>query len=249
MSRSKNPDAPMSSSSTEAPSFASLGVPGQLVRVLAEGGIETAFPIQTATLPDSLAGYDVLGRGRTGSGKTVAFALPMVARVAASGHRTEAGRPRGIILVPTRELAMQVNETLEPLAKAMRLRTKVIVGGVRQTPQVNALRSGVDIVVATPGRLEDLIRQGHARLDDVKVTVLDEADHMADLGFLPIVKQLLDMTPKKSQRMLFSATLDSGVDVLVKRYLSSPITHEVDSADSPVPAMDHHVVNVSKADK
>ena len=249
MSRSKNPDSPMSSSSTQAPSFASLGVPGQLVRVLAEGGIETAFPIQTATLPDSLAGYDVLGRGRTGSGKTVAFALPMVARVAASGHRTEAGRPRGIILVPTRELAMQVNETLEPLAKAMRLRTKVIVGGVRQTPQVNALRSGVDIVVATPGRLEDLIRQGHARLDDVKVTVLDEADHMADLGFLPIVKQLLDMTPKKSQRMLFSATLDSGVDVLVKRYLSSPITHEVDSAESPVPAMEHHVVNVSKADK
>ena len=249
MSRSKNPESPMSSSSTEAPSFASLGVPGQLVRVLAEGGIETAFPIQAATLPDSLAGYDVLGRGRTGSGKTVAFALPMVARVAASGHRTEAGRPRGIILVPTRELAIQVNETLEPLAKAMRLRTKVIVGGVRQTPQVNALRSGVDIVVATPGRLEDLIRQGHARLDDVKVTVLDEADHMADLGFLPIVKQLLDMTPKKSQRMLFSATLDSGVDVLVKRYLSSPITHEVDSAESPVPAMEHHVVNVSKADK
>ena len=208
MSRSKNPDSSMPASSTDAPSFASLGVPGQLVRVLAEGGIATAFPIQAATLPDSLAGHDVLGRGRTGSGKTVAFALPMVARVAASGHRTEAGRPRGIILVPTRELALQVNETLEPLAQAMRLRTKVIVGGVRQTTQVNALKNGVDIVVATPGRLEDLIRQGHARLDAVQVTVLDEADHMADLGFLPIVKQLLDMTPKGSQRMLFSATLD-----------------------------------------
>ncbi len=231
------------------PGFAELGVPQALVQVLAAGGIDTPFPIQSATLPDSLAGRDVLGRGRTGSGKTVAFALPTVARIATSSSTRQPGRPRALILVPTRELAAQVNETLAPLAKALKLNTFVIVGGVGQNPQVAALRNGIDILVATPGRLEDLIKQGHMRLDRVEITVLDEADHMADLGFLPAVRRLMDATPADGQRLLFSATLDAGVDVLVKRYLRSPITHSVDSAASAPPAMEHHVVHVSSEHK
>jgi len=231
------------------PGFAELGVPQALVQVLAAGGIDTPFPIQSATLPDSLAGRDVLGRGRTGSGKTVAFALPTVARIATSSSTRQPGRPRALILVPTRELAAQVNETLAPLAKALKLNTFVIVGGVGQNPQVAALRNGIDVLVATPGRLEDLIKQGHLRLDRVEITVLDEADHMADLGFLPAVRRLMDATPADGQRLLFSATLDAGVDVLVKRYLRSPITHSVDSAASAPPAMEHHVVHVSSEHK
>lgn len=227
--------------------FADLGVPAPLVASLNAGGIDTPFPIQTATLPDSLAGRDVLGRGRTGSGKTVAFALPLVARLA--GGRTQPKRPRGLVLVPTRELAVQVDATIAPLAAAAGLRTRTIFGGVGQQPQVTALKSGVDIVVATPGRLADLIKQGHAGLGEVQVTVIDEADHMADLGFLPEVKRLLDATPREGQRLLFSATLDSGVDVLAKRYLHSPVTHEVDSSASPVPAMAHHVLHVDTEDR
>jgi superfamily II DNA/RNA helicase len=235
--------------SSSVPGFAALGVPSALVRVLADGGIDTPFPIQQATLPDSLAGRDVLGRGRTGSGKTVAFALPTVSRLAASSSTGQPGRPRALVLVPTRELAAQVNETLAPLAKALGLSTFVVVGGVGQNPQVAALRKGIDVLVATPGRLEDLIKQGHARLDRVEVTVLDEADHMADLGFLPAVRRLMDATPKEGQRLLFSATLDAGVDVLVKRYLRSPVTHSVDSAASAPPAMEHHVMNVASEHK
>ena len=242
MTRSTTPDFTM-------PGFAELGVPQALVQVLAAGGIDTPFPIQSATLPDSLAGRDVLGRGRTGSGKTVAFALPTVARIATSSSTRQPGRPRALILVPTRELAAQVNETLAPLAKALKLNTFVIVGGVGQNPQVAALRNGIDVLVATPGRLEDLIKQGHLRLDRVEITVLDEADHMADLGFLPAVRRLMDATPADGQRLLFSATLDAGVDVLVKRYLRSPITHSVDSAASAPPAMEHHVVHVSSEHK
>ncbi len=228
-------------------SFASLGVAPELVTSLASGGITAPFPIQAATLPDSLAGRDLLGRGRTGSGKTVAFALPLVS--ALSGRRSSARRPRGLVLVPTRELAVQVDETIAPLAAAMGLRTRTIFGGVGQNPQVQALAKGVDIIVATPGRLADLIKQGHANLGAIEVTVIDEADHMADLGFLPEVRRLLDQTPGDGQRLLFSATLDSGVDVLARRYLHDPVTHEVDSAASPVPAMDHHVFNVDAAER
>jgi superfamily II DNA/RNA helicase len=249
LSSSTMSSSTMPNSVNPANGFTALGVPSALAAALAARGIDAPFPIQAATLPDSLAGRDVLGRGRTGSGKTVAFALPTVARLVESGTAREPGRPRALILVPTRELAAQVNETLVPLADAVGLRTFVVVGGVGQNPQVAALRRGIDILVATPGRLEDLISQGHTRLDRVEVTVLDEADHMADLGFLPAVRRLMDATPKAGQRMLFSATLDAGVDVLVKRYLSSPVTHSVDSAASAPPAMEHHVMNVSSENK
>jgi superfamily II DNA/RNA helicase len=228
-------------------SFAGLGVAPALIASLASGGIDAPFPIQSATLPDSLAGRDVLGRGRTGSGKTVAFALPLVSALA--GSRSAARRPRGLVLVPTRELAVQVDNTIAPLAAAMGLKTRTIFGGVGQNPQVAALAKGVDIIVATPGRLADLIKQRLCSLEDIVVTVIDEADHMADLGFLPEVRRLLDQTPAEGQRLLFSATLDSGVDVLARRYLHNPVTHEVDSAASPVPAMDHHVFNVDAADR
>ncbi|MCU0301697.1 MAG: DEAD/DEAH box helicase [Candidatus Nanopelagicales bacterium] len=227
--------------------FAALGVPAPLCASLTSGGITSPFPIQVATLPDALAGRDVLGRGRTGSGKTLAFALPVVARLAEGA--AQPGAPRGLVLVPTRELANQVLDTITPLARAVGLRAVTIFGGVGQAPQVAALRRGVDIVVATPGRLEDLMGQGHVRLGDVTVTVLDEADHMADLGFLPAVRRILDRTPATGQRMLFSATLDDAVDLLVRRYLSDPAAHRVDEASSPVPAMEHHVLDVAASDK
>lgn len=229
--------------------FGELGVNDRLVEVLARDGIVKPFPIQCATLPDSLAGRDVLGRGKTGSGKTIAFALPLVAALAASPRRVQAGRPRGLILVPTRELANQVAEIVAPLAAAMSLKVTTIFGGVGQSPQVSALRSGVDIVVACPGRLEDLIQQRHCRLDAVEVTVLDEADHMADLGFLPAVRRLLDATPSGTQRLLFSATLDNGINVLVSRFLQNPVVHSVDPEVAPVSTMTHHVFAVSVADK
>src|SRR3954469_5615562 len=229
--------------------FAALGVPAPLVEVLAASGITAPFPIQVATLPDSLAGRDVLGRGRTGSGKTLAFSLPLVARLSASDSRRTPKRPRALVLVPTRELANQVLAVVEPLARALGMRATTIFGGVGQNPQVQALAAGVDVVIACPGRLEDLIGQGHADLSAVEITVLDEADHMADLGFLPAVKRLLDRTPKGGQRLLFSATLDNGVDVLVKRYLSNPTTHSVDPAVAPVATMTHHVFQVQSADK
>ncbi len=228
--------------------FAALGVPSALVGVLAERGITAPTPIQAATLPDALAGRDVLGRGRTGSGKTYAFLLPMLARLAAGQARRSAGRPRALILAPTRELVTQIDEAMAPLAAVLGLRSCTVFGGVGQNPQVNALRAGVDVVVACPGRLEDLIGQRHLTLDGIEVTVLDEADHMADLGFLPGVKRILDRTPRGGQRMLFSATLDAGVDAIVRRYLTRPVTHEADSAQSPVSTMSHHVLHVSAAD-
>jgi superfamily II DNA/RNA helicase len=229
--------------------FAALGVPAPLVEVLTASGITAPFPIQVATLPDSLAGRDVLGRGRTGSGKTLAFGLPLVARLSASDSRRQPRRPRALVLVPTRELANQVLATVEPLARALGMRATTVFGGVGQNPQVQALAAGIDVLVACPGRLEDLIGQGHADLSAVEITVLDEADHMADLGFLPAVKRLLDRTPKNGQRLLFSATLDNGVDVLVRRYLSNPTTHSVDPAVAPVATMTHHVFRVDAADK
>ncbi|MGN6780999.1 MAG: DEAD/DEAH box helicase [Marmoricola sp.] len=228
--------------------FADLGVPSSLTAVLAASGITTPTPIQAATLPDSLAGRDVLGRGRTGSGKTYAFLLPVVARLS-GGRPARAGRPRALILAPTRELVTQIDEALRPLAATAGLRTRTIFGGVGQNPQVQALRQGVDIVVACPGRVEDLIGQGHSQLDAIEVTVLDEADHMADLGFLPAVRRLLDRTPRSSQRLLFSATLDNAIDVLVKRFLASPVVHQADSAQSPVARMDHHVLHVRRDDR
>lgn len=225
--------------------FAALGVPDVLTRVLTERGITTPTPIQAATLPDSLTGRDVLGRGRTGSGKTYAFLLPVLARLAADGRRRQPRRPRALILAPTRELATQIDEALQPLAAPLGLNSRTVFGGVGQGAQVSAIARGVDVLVACPGRLEDLIGQGHVNLDSVQITVLDEADHMADLGFLPGVKRLLDRTPNTGQRMLFSATLDAGVQVLVTRYLNKPVRHEADSAQSPVSSMSHHVLHVT----
>jgi superfamily II DNA/RNA helicase len=224
--------------------FGALGVPTPLVEVLAREGITTPTPIQAATLPDSLAGRDVLGRGRTGSGKTLAFALPLVARLAGSRSARQARRPRALVLAPTRELATQIDEAMTPFLRELGLTSRTVFGGVGQNPQVAALRRGVDVVVACPGRLEDLIGQGHVSLDAVEVTVIDEADHMADLGFLPQVRRLLDATPARGQRMLFSATLDAGIGVLARRYLHEPVTHEADSAQSPVATMEHHVLHV-----
>src|SRR4051794_33413978 len=225
--------------------FPSLGVPARLSTVLARQGIDTPTPIQAATLPDSLAGRDVLGRGRTGSGKTYAFLLPIVARLA-DGPNARARAPRALILAPTRELVGQIDAALAPLAKAAGLTTRTVFGGVGQGPQVTALRGGVDIVVACPGRLEDLIGQGFCSLDRVEVTVLDEADHMADLGFLPAVRRILGRTPKVSQRLLFSATLDKAVDTLVRQFLSNPVTHEADSMQTPIAEMAHHVLHVDR---
>ncbi|MGY2128581.1 DEAD/DEAH box helicase [Blastococcus sp. SYSU DS0617] len=229
--------------------FEALGVPAPMVEVLSASGITAPFPIQVATLPDSLGGRDVLGRGRTGSGKTLAFSIPLVARLAASDSKRQPKRPRSLILVPTRELANQVAAVVDPMARALGMRTTTIFGGVGQNPQVQALAQGVDVVIACPGRLEDLIQQGHCDLGAIEVTILDEADHMADLGFLPGVKRIMDRTPKVGQRMLFSATLDNGVDVLVKRYLTNPTTHSVDPAVAPVSTMTHHVFHVQTADK
>jgi superfamily II DNA/RNA helicase len=226
--------------------FAELGVPSSLAQILAQQGITTPTPIQAATLPDSLAGRDVLGRGRTGSGKTYAFLLPLVARLDASKLPAMPRKPRALILAPTRELVGQIHAALLPLAKAAGLSTVVVYGGVGQNPQTTALKKGVDVVIACPGRLEDLMGQGYADLSAVEVTILDEADHMADLGFLPGVRRIMDKTPRQGQRMLFSATLDKAIDVLVKRYLSQPKTHEADSAQSPVSTMQHHVLHLSR---
>ncbi|MGN8049306.1 DEAD/DEAH box helicase [Curtobacterium sp. 22159] len=228
--------------------FSDLGVPAPMVDVLARQGKETAFPIQADTLPDSLKGKDVLGRGRTGSGKTIAFAIPLAARLAANPRPRRAGRPRALVLAPTRELATQIDATLAPLAKAMGLNTTTIFGGVSQGRQVDALRGGVDVVVACPGRLADLMQQGHVRLDGIEVTVLDEADHMADMGFLPGVTKIMQATPEQGQRLLFSATLDNGVDKLVKKFLHDPVMHSVDDETSPVEAMTHHLFEVADAD-
>jgi superfamily II DNA/RNA helicase len=230
-------------------SFLDLGVPTKLAAALADLGITTPFPIQAATLPDSLAGRDVLGRGRTGSGKTFAFVLPVLARLAESKSPRRPMRPRALILAPTRELATQIEATMAPLAATLGLRTLTVFGGVGANPQIKGLKAGVDVLVACPGRLADHIQQGYASLDAVEITVLDEADHMADLGFLPVVRRLMDGTPRDGQRMLFSATLDGGVDVLVKRFMHNPVTHHVDSAAEAPIEMTHHVLHVRHDDR
>jgi superfamily II DNA/RNA helicase len=233
------------STSTVPSSFADLGLSRRLVASLDQIGISAPFPIQAATLPDALAGRDVLGRGRTGSGKTYAFALPLLDRLATHPARLQPGRPRALVLAPTRELATQIDAAMRPLAHALGLRTMTVFGGVGAGPQISALRRGVDVVVACPGRLADHMQSGHVSLGSVEVTVIDEADHMADLGFLPVVRRLLDATPRSGQRLLFSATLDGAVDVLVKRFMRAPVTHSVDSVQSPVAAMEHHVLHVT----
>jgi superfamily II DNA/RNA helicase len=227
---------------TTDPSFADLGVGEPLIKVLAAHGITSPFPIQVEALPDTLAGRDVLGRGKTGSGKTLAFAIPLVTRLA---RTRQSSRPTGLVLAPTRELATQISAVLKPLAAAYNLKVTTIFGGVPQNRQVAALKSGIDIVVACPGRLEDLMRQRIISLESVEITVLDEADHMADLGFLPGVTRILAATPARGQRLLFSATLDNGVDKLVKRFLRNQVTHSVDAVGAPVPAMTHHVFQVA----
>ncbi|WP_171145418.1 DEAD/DEAH box helicase [Streptomyces sp. S3(2020)] len=227
--------------------FADLALPAPLLAELGHQGVTVPFPIQGATLPNSLAGRDVLGRGRTGSGKTLAFGLALLARTA--GQRAEPRQPLALVLVPTRELAQQVTDALTPYARALRLRLATVVGGMPIGRQAGALRAGAEVVVATPGRLKDLIDRGQCRLDQVAITVLDEADQMADMGFMPQVTALLDQVRPEGQRMLFSATLDRNVDLLVRRYLADPVVHSVDPSAGAVTTMEHHVLQVHEADK
>ncbi|MCX3061117.1 DEAD/DEAH box helicase [Streptomyces beihaiensis] len=228
-------------------SFAELAMPAPLLATLGLEGVTVPFPIQAATLPNSLAGRDVLGRGRTGSGKTLAFGLPVLSRTA--GRRAEPRRPLALVLVPTRELAQQVTDALAPYARAVGLRLATVVGGMSLGRQAGALRVGAEVVVATPGRLKDLIDRGDCRLADVTTTVLDEADQMTDMGFMPQVTALLDQVRPGGQRMLFSATLDRNVDRLVRRYLTDPVVHSVDPSAGAVTTMEHHVLHVHEADK
>ncbi|MFI5806882.1 DEAD/DEAH box helicase [Streptomyces sp. NPDC051561] len=227
--------------------FADLEMPEQLLAALAVQGVSVPFPIQGATLPNSLAGRDVLGRGRTGSGKTLAFGLALLARTA--GRRAEPRQPLALILVPTRELAQQVTDALAPYARSLRLRLTTVVGGMSIGRQAHQLRGGAEVVVATPGRLKDLIERRDCALDQVEITVLDEADQMADMGFMPQVTELLDMVRADGQRMLFSATLDRNVDLLVRRYLNDPVVHSVDPSAGAVTTMEHHVLHVHGTDK
>ena len=274
--RDDSADFQMNDSAESRPlTFGELGVPGPLVRVLAADGKKTAFPIQADTLPDSLAGRDVLGRGRTGSGKTLAFSIPLVTRLgsydslgetAMKEFRDEIKRrkkasleerrsddflphPRGLVLAPTRELANQINDVLMPLAHAFGMNTTTIYGGVKYIHQVRDLKAGADIVVACPGRLEDLLRQKALTLSSVEVVVIDEADEMADMGFLPPVKRLLEQISPNAQHMLFSATLDHGVDEVVNTFLHDPKVHEVDSATAEPDLMTHHVFETTRGDK
>ncbi|KIF75723.1 RNA helicase, partial [Streptomyces sp. 150FB] len=234
-------------SGTPGLTFTDLGLPEGVVRKLTQNGVTSPFPIQAAAIPDALAGKDILGRGRTGSGKTLSFGLPMLATLA--GGHTEKKKPRGIILTPTRELAMQVADALQPYGDVLGLKMKVVCGGTSMSNQIYALERGVDILVATPGRLRDIINRGAASLSQVQIAVIDEADQMSDLGFLPEVTELLDLVPAGGQRMLFSATMENEIGTLVKRYLTNPVSHEVDSAQGNVTTMTHHVLVVKPKDK
>ncbi|MFJ9734996.1 DEAD/DEAH box helicase [Streptomyces sp. NPDC101171] len=227
--------------------FADLGLPEGVVRKLAQNGVTTPFPIQAATIPDALAGKDILGRGRTGSGKTLSFGLPTLATLA--GGRTQKHKPRAVILTPTRELAMQVADALQPYGDVLGLKMKVVCGGTSMGNQIYALERGVDVLVATPGRLRDLINRGACSLEDTQIAVLDEADQMSDLGFLPEVTELLDQVPAGGQRMLFSATMENEIKTLVDRYLNDPVSHEVDAAQGAVTTMSHHILIVKPKDK
>ncbi|MFG3077781.1 DEAD/DEAH box helicase [Streptomyces sp. NPDC048225] len=249
------PEAVEAAATTEAPeaaeapevTFADLGLPEGVVRKLAQNGVTTPFPIQAATIPDALAGKDILGRGRTGSGKTLSFGLPTLATLA--GGRTEKHKPRAVILTPTRELAMQVADALQPYGDVLGLKMKVVCGGTSMGNQIYALERGVDILVATPGRLRDIINRGACSLENVEIAVLDEADQMSDLGFMPEVTELLDQVPPGGQRMLFSATMENEIKTLVDRYLKDPVSHEVDAAQGAVTTMSHHILVVKPKDK
>ncbi|MFB4302661.1 DEAD/DEAH box helicase [Actinomadura sp. NTSP31] len=247
------PDAEFSVPETRTPalppiaSFDELPLPPRILTALAAQGVTDPFPIQAATLPNAIAGRDVLGRGRTGSGKTLAFGLALLTRTA--GRRAEPRAPLALVLVPTRELAQQVTDALLPYADAVGLRTATVVGGMSLSRQANALKRGTDVLIATPGRLADLIERGDCRLGDVRITVLDEADQMTDMGFLPQVTRLLEQTPSGGQRMLFSATLDRNVDRLVRMFLDDPVSHSVDPAAGAVTAMEHHLLHVADDDK
>ncbi|MGV9316938.1 DEAD/DEAH box helicase [Streptomyces sp. NPDC003691] len=249
----KPPQGELSAPGTSAPglppaaSFGELGLPDELMSVLAGLGVRDPFPIQAAVLPSALAGRDVLGRARTGSGKTLAFGLPLLTRT--TGRRAEPKRPLALVLVPTRELAQQVSEVLAPYAEALRLRSVTVVGGLAINRQAAALRAGAEVVVATPGRLADLVARRDCHLDRVRIVVLDEADQMCDMGFLPQVSQILEQVPPDGQRMLFSATLDRDVEQLVSHHLNEPVLATVDRAEGSIATMEHHVLNVHPADK
>ncbi|MFH8444707.1 DEAD/DEAH box helicase [Streptomyces sp. NPDC018026] len=243
----ESPEAVEAPEAAAEPTFADLGLPEGVVRKLAQNGVTTPFPIQAATIPDALAGKDILGRGRTGSGKTLSFGLPTLATLA--GGRTEKHKPRAVILTPTRELAMQVADALQPYGDVMGLKMKVVCGGTSMGNQIYALERGVDILVATPGRLRDIINRGACSLENVQIAVLDEADQMSDLGFLPEVTELLDQVPAGGQRMLFSATMENEIKTLVDRYLKDPVHHEVDAAQGAVTTMSHHILVVKPKDK
>jgi superfamily II DNA/RNA helicase len=243
------PSTPAASPTPPNRSFAELGIPASLTAVLAARGITTPRPIQARTLPDALAGRDVLGRAETGSGKTLAFGLPLLARTASGSGKRRSGQPRGLVLVPTRELADQVHDELLPLAAVLNLRLLAVYGGVPLGRQARALRGGIDVVVATPGRLLDLLGQGACSLAQVGITVLDEADHMADMGFLPAVTSLLDQVPAGGQRLLFSATLDGQVDTIVRRYLTDPVRHQLAPTAAGTARMDHQIRGVRASDK
>lgn len=226
--------------------FADLGLPRPIVQVLSKQGITEPFPIQQAAIPDALAGKDVLGRGPTGSGKTFTFGLPMLTRL--EGAPSKPGHPRGLVLAPTRELATQIRERLDDPAAALGLRLLDVVGGVNINHHIRALAAPVDLLVATPGRAEDLINQGKLSLDRVEITALDEADQMADMGFLPQVRKLLDRTPKGGQRLLFSATLDGDVEKLIARYMHDPVTHSTAPVEAAVDTMEHYRLMVGGRD-
>ncbi|MFE1291369.1 DEAD/DEAH box helicase [Streptomyces sp. NPDC058751] len=230
-----------------AASFDALGLPAELVARMTALGVTEPFPIQAATLPNALAGHDVLGRARTGSGKTLAFGLALLVRTA--GRRAEAKRPLALVLVPTRELAQQVNDALEPYARTLGVRLGTVVGGLSINRQQALLRTGVEVLVATPGRLTDLVSRRDCFLDQVRITVLDEADQMCDLGFLPQVVDLMEQVRADGQRLLFSATLDRGVDQLVRDHLHDPVLASVDQVAGSVATMEHHVLNIHGADK
>ncbi|HET9633737.1 MAG TPA: DEAD/DEAH box helicase [Terrabacter sp.] len=229
--------------------FAALGLPERLVERLAREGITSPFPIQTATIPDALAGRDVLGRGQTGSGKTLAFGLPLITRLLEADLKRRPRRPHALILTPTRELAMQISDALEPLVHVAGLRHKLVAGGLSYTTQISALNKGVDILIATPGRLNDLLERGAVEMDDIAITVLDEADHMAEMGFMAEITTSLDKIPADGQRLLFSATLDRGIDALVEKYLTDPVTHSTNDATASVEGMDHHVLLIDPQHK
>nr|WP_150237221.1 DEAD/DEAH box helicase [Nocardiopsis quinghaiensis] len=228
-------------------SFSELDLPARLLEVLQRQGLSSPSAIQAETLPNSLAGRDVLGRSQTGSGKTLAFGLPLLARL--EGRTAQAGHPLALVLAPTRELAQQVTEALTPYARSVRIRVTTVVGGMSLSRQAQSLRRGTELVVATPGRLRDLVERGDCRLDQVGTTVLDEADQMTDMGFMPQVTAILQQIPADGQRMLFSATLDRNVDTLVRRFLHDPVVHSVDPSEGAVSTMEHHILHVTPAEK